>query len=181
MYSTILTDISAATPTLSGGWLICSAMLAGISVAMLFFPRMPSTVVAYLAMWAARFSGYAPFNNASLIFWGIATAIIVANHFMLPRYIRNTGVGLPYMAGGAVVGMVIGLTLNSSAAIIVGSMVGVILGGIAYARTHRGAALDFPSARFFNYLGAKGLPAVVASVMVGLVLAGLIIYSNVQA
>ena len=37
------------------------------------------------------------------------------------------------------------------------------MGGIAYTRTPAGRGImQFPSRRFFNYLGAKGLPSIVA-------------------
>lgn len=180
MYTNILLDSVVATTgvaELSTTWLVIAGLLGGASLSMMFFPRLPACIVAYLAMWAANLSGYTPFTTSSLIFWGAAVVIVVINRYLLPAHIRNSGRGLGYMAGGALVGVALGLTMLSNSTIIVGAMVGCLLGSIAYARTTRGSALGFPSARFFNYLGAKGIPAVIAAVMVGFVLLGLISYN----
>ena len=44
----------------------------------------------------------------------------------------------------------------------------VIGGGYVYARTPAGKPLGFPSAQFFQYLCAKGLPAVVTVSIIGI-------------
>ena len=67
----------------------------------------------------------------------------------------------------SVAGTLIGMIL-SQAAMIVGAATGALCGAVAYARTPRGKVLDCPSARFFNYACAKGLPATVTSCMCGL-------------
>lgn len=102
----------------------------------------------------------------SLIFWGIASAIAVGINYMLPRRIGSSRAGLGYMAGGALVGAIVGLAV-SHAWMIVGSVAGAILGGVAWAKTPSGRQAEFPSSRFLNYLCAKGLPAVVNMCLLG--------------
>lgn len=162
-------DIALSTP-----WLVFALVLAGISMVMMFVPRVPASVVAYMALWAARLSGYAPFSVGTMLFWGAAVAIVLVNRFLLPTFIRNSTRGLGYIAGGAIVGMALGLTLYTAATVIGGSVLAAFFGALAYTRTRRGAELDFPTAKFFNYLGAKGIPAVVTASMCGLIFAALI-------
>lgn len=152
----------------------------GVSVVMMFVPRLPACIVAYMSLWAARLSGYTPFTDGTMIFWGVAVVIVVINSLLLPAFIRNSSRGVGYISGGALVGMAVGLMMYTAATVIIGAIAGAFLGSIAYTRTKNGAALGFPSAKFFNYLGAKGIPAVIAASMVGLVFAGLIIRLSYQ-
>lgn len=156
-------------------WLVFAMILAAMALAMMFVPRLPACITAYMAMWAGRFSGYAPLSDTTLIFWGIAVAIVIVNRFLLPPFIRNSSRGLGYIATGAIVGMALGLTLYTAASVIGFTILGALVAAIAYAKTAQGASLEFPTVKFFNYLGAKGIPAVMAASMVGLVLASLIV------
>ena len=158
----------------STGWLVAAIILMAISLITMFIPKIPACIIAYMAFWAARLSNYTPFSDSTMIFWGIAVLIVTINRYLLPSYIRFSRRGLGYIGGGALVGMALGLTLYRPASVIGNSIIGAILGAIAYSRTARGKALEFPTSKFFSYLGAKGIPAVVVASMVGLILAGLI-------
>ena len=74
--------------------------------------------------------------------------------------------GVPYIFTASLAGMLIGLTV-SHAAMIVGAFFAAILGGVAYGRTPKGLQLAYPSHRFWNYLCAKGLPAVISFSIIG--------------
>lgn len=107
--------------------------------------------------------------NASatpLIFWGIATAIVIGLEYLLPKNIASSRRGVGYIAGAALAGAFVGLVISHEW-MIVGSVAGAILGGIAYSRTPAGSVMEFPSSKFLNYLCAKGLPAVVTMCIVG--------------
>lgn len=165
----IPTDIPTSTP-----WLVFGLIIMAISVVMMFFPRVESCIIGYIGLWAARLSGYTPFTDGTMIFWGAAVVIVMINRYLLPAHIRTSRRGLGYIAGGALAGMMVGLTMYRAATVIGGAVTGAVLAAIAYARTSRGAILGFPSSKFFNYLGAKGIPAVITASMAGLVIAGLI-------
>ena len=172
----LYTDMTTSTP-----WLIFSLILLGVSVVMMFTPRTPSCIVAYMALWAARLSGFTPFTDGTMIFWGIATALVFINRLLLPAFIRNSSRGVGYIGGGALAGMAVGLTMYTAASVIIGAIIGAFLGAIAYTRTRSGKILEFPTFKFFNYLGAKGIPAVMTASMAGLIFAGLIarsVYGN---
>lgn len=175
MNNELLLDITV--PTLSVGWMVFCGALMAIAAVMMFYPRTPASVVAYMAMWTGHLSGYTPFDTADFVFWAIVTAIVFANNRMLPRFVRESRRGVGYIAGGAIAGMAVGLTFYRPASVILGSAFGAIIGAVAYARTDRGKVLDFPHVKFFNYLGAKGIPATVTSSMIGLIIARLIVYT----
>ena len=168
-------DSMTSTP-----WLVFAVILMAIGVVMIFFPRTPSCVVAYMAMWAARLSNFTPFTDGTMIFWGAAVAIVVINRYMLPSYIRDSRRGVGYIGGGALAGMAVGLTMYTAATVIGGSILGALLAAIAYTRTERGKVLEFPTIRFFNYLGSKGIPAVMTASMAGIIIAGLIVRSSLN-
>lgn len=164
-------EISTSTP-----WLVFAIIMMAVTAVMMFMPRFPACIAAYMALWCGRLSGYTLFSDTTMIFWGIAVGLVVINHFMLPAVIRNSSRGLGYISGGALAGMAVGLTLYRPASVIGGAVLGAFLAAIAYTRTSKGVVLEFPTSKFFNYLGAKGLPAVMAASMIGLVLAGLIVF-----
>lgn len=145
------------------GYIVAVSMLITLTAVAVFVPRVPAVLTGYAAMWLCRLGGIGIFGDDTLIFWGAATLIALGITYMIPQKVAYSHVGVGYISGGALVGAVVGMLTNTMAGVIVGSAAGVLLGGIAYTRTVRGREImQFPSRRFFNYLGAKGLPAVVA-------------------
>lgn len=157
-------------------WLIVTIILAVITVITMFIPRLPSCVFGYATMWAFQMCCGIEFKMITLIFWGVAVVFVVANTMLLPDMVRFSRRGLGYIAGGALVGMALGLTMYRAATVIGGSILGALMGAIAYSRTSNGKVLEFPTVKFFNYLGAKGIPAVMSASMVGSVIAAFIKY-----
>lgn len=64
-----------------------------------------------------------------LIFWGIATAIVVAIQYLLPANVTASRRGVGYIVGATLAGMSVGLTLGREW-VTVGAAFGAILGGI---------------------------------------------------
>lgn len=172
--------LNTSAQSLSPGWLVFSAVLMVMALTMMFYPRTPASLVAYMSMWAGYLSGYTPFSTGDMIFWAVATVIVLANNRLLPRFVSESRRGLGYIAGGAITGMIVGLTFYRPASVILGAALGAFIGAVAYARTSAGTVLDFPHSKFFNYLGAKGIPATVTASMVGLVVSMLIARSLVE-
>jgi uncharacterized protein YqgC (DUF456 family) len=149
--------------------LVVGSMLLAISTAAIFVPRTQGALIAFAAMIVCNCSHAVTFATETFLFWGVATAISVALDFMLPPTVSKSRAGVPFISGGALVGMVVGMLTNSMAGIIVCSAIGSFLGAMAYANSQAGYAMQFPSSKFFNYLAAKGLPSIVAMSMVGAV------------
>lgn len=76
-----------------------------------------------------------------------------------------------YIAGGALVGMLAALTLGQSA-MIVGSAVGAVLGGVAWSRTPSGKSA---SVGLWRIVVSDGLPAVVTMTVIGMAVGMLLI------
>lgn len=96
------------------------------------------------------------------LFWCVAAVISFIATMMLPTPIRESRVGVVFMSLGAIAGAFVGAAI-AHAAIIIGAVLGVVLGAVVFSRTGSGAVLQFPSHKFFNYLYAKGFPAVIVS------------------
>ncbi|MDE6066008.1 MAG: hypothetical protein K2G27_04230 [Duncaniella sp.] len=144
---------------------ICILLLV-ISAVLTFYYAAYGALVAFLGLCvAALLPGVAP-GVAVLIFWGVAVAVVIALGFILPRAVTSSRVGVPYIVLASLAGMLVGLAL-SHAAMIIGSVVGALLGGVAFARTPAGRSLAFPSPRFWNYLCAKGFPVVISYAITG--------------
>lgn len=130
-------------------------------------PRIWAPAAAYAALGLMSLAPEAAVSSPTLIFWGIATLIACGISYMLPSEVSRSSLGMPYITIASVAGTLIGMIL-SQAGMIVGAAAGALCGAVAYAQTPRGKVLDCPSARFFNYACAKGLPATVTSCMCGL-------------
>lgn len=133
-----------------------------------------SAATGYLALWPLYYLPEFAIPDGIMTFWGIATLIALVINYMLPFQVATSRVGMPYIAGGALCGTLVGLIVSSQAALICGAAVGALCGAVAYSRTPRGRQLDFPSTPFFNYLLAKGLPLVVVMSTAGI--AGMALY-----
>lgn len=145
-------------------------LLCGAGVVLAFFRRVPAVAVSYAAMIVAALSGLVAFSSAQLWFWGAATLIAVGIGYLT----QPSAEGAPryYIAGGALVGALVGLVLSTVAAVIVASAAGAFLGLMAWSRTPAGRMQR--GADTLNTLASAGLPAVVNFAMVMLIFAQLL-------
>lgn len=139
-------------------------LLAG-AVVLAFRSNRYAVLTAYAGMLGIAYFLDLNASN-SLIFWGVATVIVLGLEYMLPKHIVDSRRGVGYIAGAALAGTFVGLVISHEW-MIVGSVAGAILGGIAYSRTPAGKVMEFPSSKFLNYLCAKGLPAVITMCIIG--------------
>lgn len=153
--------------------LIICILLAATALALIFRPYVPAAAVAYASLIAGRYSGYVAVSDKTLIFWGAAMLLVLAITTLLPRTLVQTSRGMGYIAGATLAGGCLGLALSPTA-ITVAAAIGAFLGALAYSRTPAGLPLRFPSSDFLHYLCAKGLPAIVAVSIVGVIASSLI-------
>lgn len=130
------------------------------SVVMLFRAWRWCPAVAFGGMVLCALGNPGVARPLMLIFWGIAAGIALAINLTLPRRVALSRTGVGYIAGGAVLGTVVGYLLGMSAMVLC-DVIGVCLGALAFSRTPAGRTLEFPSSKFIQYLCAKGLPAAV--------------------
>ena len=83
--------------------------------------------------------------------------VVTINSMQQPALTKATQ-GLPQMLITSVAGMLLGLMMGYYASMVIGAAVGAVAGGVFFARTPKGAALRFPSKRFFAVCLCQGLP-----------------------
>lgn len=162
-------------------WLTTGLGLLAAALFLMVRPYLPAALVAYAGMWLMKLSGAIVPTERTLASWGMAVAVVVIIDSLQPRSLARCANGMAYIGGGAVVGMAVGMTTLAYLWMAVGAAVGALAGGFAYSRTPAGRPLAFPSARFFHYLCAKGLPAVVTATIIGIALTLWLIAQNPQA
>lgn len=149
-------------------WLAAALFVMAISLFLLVRPYFPVAVTAYASLWFMKWSHVIHPGDWLMTSWGIAVAIVLVIDMMQPRRLARCTNGMTYIGIGALVGMMVGMTGFSYLWMVAGAAIGVIAGGYVYARTPAGRPLGFPSAQFFQYLCAKGLPAVVTVSIIGI-------------
>ena len=125
---------------------------------------------AYLGASALSQSGRVFIPSSTLLFWAVAVMLVLVINWMRVRMLPVTGVFRNYVVGGALVGMMAGISLGN-AAMTVGSAIGALLGGIAWSRTSAAAS---GNGRLWRPVVEVGLPAVVTMTLIGLALIGVI-------
>lgn len=142
---------------------IIALFLVGVCIGGSFKPRFPSTATAYaalLCMYAGHRDGIVVASD--LVFWAVASALVVGMRFLQPRTLTNASQGHSFVNIGTLAGVLTGFVINpSSAAIILGGCLGAFAGTLAFMRMPRGPHFSIGSSQFMQYLCAKGLPAVV--------------------
>jgi len=155
---TVANIISIAVTAVGIIMLIAGAILC-------FLPKRYAVVPAYAGLLGIGL--IVPYHTVpALIFWAVAAIITLAIGYMLPESVATSRRGVGYIAGAVIAGTFAGMAV-SNAWMITGAVAGAILGGMAYSKTPAGRTMGFPSSKFFNYLCAKGLPAVVTACIIG--------------
>ena len=149
-------------------WMALGVLLMVVSVYFMIRPYFPAAITAYAGLWFMKLGNVVHPGSWLMTSWGIAVAIVVMIDLLQPRTVSRSTKGMTYIGSGAIVGMMVGMTGFSYLWMVLGAAVGVIGGGYVYARTPAGKPLQFPSARFFQYLCAKGLPAIVTASVIGI-------------
>lgn len=156
-------------PTATLLLIIIALLLAIWSVAASFLSWRWAAATAYLSLWPLYYLPDFAIPDSTMVFWGISTLMALGINYMLPFSVAASRLGMSYIAAGALCGTMVGLAASSEAAMICGAAAGAFFGAVAYSRTPRGRAMDFPSRPFFNYVVAKGLPLVVVMSTSGIV------------
>ncbi len=150
---------------------VIALVLAAASLLLVFFKVVPTALSAYASIVCACFCGAGgaiEVSHDSLLFWGVATVIVLGLSLLNSGNPLLTGAARAYVSAGAIVGGLLGFAATHSAAsIIMGSALGAVLGAFAYSRTPSGSAARTDRRVFVDYVCAAGLPAVVIAGMCG--------------
>lgn len=154
---------------------ILSISAAAIAVIACFFPRIPSVLAAWLGLLLAHFAGAPYVTGNVLLFWGIASAIVLMLNVLQPKALVLTRAGQTHIVAGAIAGTALGYACAPVvAAIIIGAIAGAFLGAVAFMTLPGGPKAKIGSPEFLQYLCAKGLPAVVCCSQAAIVLAAVL-------
>lgn len=144
------------------------------AVVCLIKPWVPASPLAYAALCLLHWSTSIYLPTRTFVFWGIATALCLGLHYMLPKGEpdgHNTG--NCYTGIAAIAGCLLGILVDARV-MVLGVVIGTTVGLLAFSKTPHGKWLKFPSVTFIKYFGAKALPAIVTTAMVGIAVEGFI-------
>lgn len=149
-------------------------ILAIAGLAAMFVPRLPSVIASCAALVCAHFAGAVYVYAKILIYWSVATAIILGLRILQPLPPVN-GTARWYISLGAIAGAFTGYAIAPTAsAIIISSAIAAFLGGAFYMRTPKAPAYPVASGPFVQFICALGLPAVVTASMSAIAIASVI-------
>lgn len=163
--------------------IILAALLWGASFWMLtsrLVLAAPLSFLGLLCVSLARHGGVPllPLNTTMVSGWLVMTLVVTAVTSMQPRALVAQTRGMGYITAGALAGMALGLafcTVTGSlqlryALMVAATAVGTAAGFLLYSRTPQGRAVAPGSGVFTKYLLAKGFPAAIAVMQLGVVL-----------
>ncbi|MBO4954916.1 MAG: hypothetical protein J6C77_00750 [Muribaculaceae bacterium] len=156
---------------------ILAICIVTASIVCLFLSWRYSPAVAWAALLAVYLIPTHPAGGGTLLFWGVACLIAVGISILLPEPVATSRVGVPYMTIASLAGAFVGMLLPySQAGMILGAVIGLILGAIAFSRTPSGVSsgMLFPSRKWINYACAKGFPIVITIATAAIAMLGVI-------
>lgn len=155
--------------------LIVCALSMSVSVVMAFRSSALSVVAAYVGMWAASTSRYAYLSSDVLLFWAVAVCVVVGIDIARrDARVYFPSAGRAYIAGGSLIGMLVGVVMGS-AALTLGAAIGTVFGALAFTRFGSGASYRDS---LWKAVVVIGLPVTVAMVELGTTLSSLIAVSS---
>ncbi len=148
---------------------ILTLALCAIALAACFVRRVSSALIAYGAMICAHCSGGTGIHTRELVFWGVATAIVLGLRYLMAGDGHDRRAARGYTAGGAAAGAFVGVLLWPGAGgAILGSAIGTVLGAVAYMRLPSGPHYSIASGEFVNFVASRGLPVIVGTSIVAI-------------
>ncbi|MBR5639755.1 MAG: hypothetical protein IKW83_08325 [Muribaculaceae bacterium] len=154
--------------------LILGSICLLAALVMVIKPWIVAAIPAYAGLWLLHLSVYTTFPKWIFIFYGFATAMVVGLKYISPKGEpdgRNTG--NLYIGLGSMMGCLLGMLVDARF-MLLGTILGAVMGQLAFSRTPHGKWLMLSKTNFIQYLCAKGLPAVVAVAMIGVGIEGFV-------
>lgn len=163
--------------------IVLTCILWTAAIVSLMWRQILSPALSFLGMFSlslARTDGYhtVPLNTTILTAWLCMTVVVTLATMMQPAPVRAQTKGTGYITAGALAGMAVGLlgyTVTPAIDILYGIMItatvaGTFFGFLVYSATPDGAPVGIRSGNFFRYLLAKGFPAAITVMQIGVVL-----------
>lgn len=149
-------------------------ILAIAGIGAMFVPCLPSAIASCAALVCAHIAGAAYVDAKIIIYWSIATVIVLALRILQPAP-KGSATAQWYIALGATAGAFVGYAIApTAAAIIISSAIATFLGSVIYIRTPKARAYHVAPGNFVQFICATGLPAIVTASMSAIAIATVI-------
>ncbi len=153
--------------------LIAGILMMLMALVLLFKPWYVAALPAYCGLCLLHWSTYTTLPRWVFIFYGAATLMVMGIRYLSPKGEPDGRLtGNLYLGLGAMMGCLLGMI--DPRFMVLGTIIGTVLGEIAYSRTPNGKWLLFSKSNFIQYLCAKGLQAIIAVAMMGVAVEGFI-------
>lgn len=134
--------------------LLLSFLFIAAGIAGSFLPALPGPPLAYVGIWIAQYSSYAPFSTTALVVYGVAVVIISVVDYLLPMWATRISGGTPQGARGAMIGTIVGMFVPIPFALFLGAFVGAVLGELSVGKTQREAVIA-GAAAFLGFIAGS--------------------------
>lgn len=148
-------------------WIILTVVVMCAGLAGVFLPIVPGIPLIFCCYVAYGFiSGWKAYGLASIVAWGIVTAIMAAIDLYAGSFGAKRYGATRYGFWGAVAGGIIGAVIGNLPGLIVGPFVGAAAGELLAGRSSREALLA-GWGTFAGFVAGTFVKFIVASVMIG--------------
>jgi len=161
---------------------IIAVLLFGAAIGLLFCKQVLAPVAAFMGLMVCWLSGILPVTAPMIVSWVCMSLVVMGATYMQPIGIQQQTRGMGYITIGGLAGMMSGMAIFSfrvlpgvvNGTMIVGTVAGIFIGYLLFTRTPRGYDVSLQSGNFFRYLLAKGFPAAIAIMQIGVAIVLLI-------
>ena len=156
------------------------------AILLLFKLQYLAPIISFLGLFFMSMSDFLPINATMLLGWLCITLLVSTATYMQPIAIQQQSRGMGYMTIGAIVGMAVGLVAFTSTSMpsmlngfmILGVIAGTFVGYLMFTNTPEGKQVGIKSGYFYKYLLAKGFPAAITIMQIGISLVIIVAINN---
>lgn len=136
--------------------IIVSVFAAIVAIIGSIVPALPGPVMAYLALWLARWSGYVELPNSYMWIMAVITAVVFAADYFLPSLITKKMGGSKATQNGAFIGTLLGVFLTPIG-MLLGMLIGAFLGEFMFNKSDYVSSVSAAIGAFLGFLVGTGI------------------------
>ncbi|MBR2351747.1 MAG: DUF456 domain-containing protein [Alistipes sp.] len=155
------------------GLAILAVVMAVVGAVGCVVPVLPGVMLSFGGLLCIYFTPYATISVATLVAYGVLTAVVSLLDYILPAYMTKRAGGSKAGQRGATVGALVGI-FAGPVGVILGPFVGAVLGEFINDTSDFRRALKVGFGSFCSFLVGTGLKLVVAMAILWHIVAALI-------
>lgn len=136
--------------------IILSVICAIVAIIGSIVPVLPGPILAYGALWIAKWSGYAIFTISFMVVMAIVTAIVFIADLYLPSLITKKMGGSKAAQWGAFTGTILGVFLTP-VGMLIGMLVGAFVGEFMFNKSDMMNSASAAIGSFLGFLVGTGI------------------------